>query len=774
METPHLPKLMGARVKRVEDARLLTGQGRYVDDIEMPGMVHMALVRSPHAAARLMRVDVEEARALPGVIAVWTFEECPITLWERPAFPVGQPALARGAVRYVGEPVVAVFAEDRYVAEDAADLVEIDYEPTEAVMDMTQSLQDRPGRVHADTPNRYWHEERETDGFAAAFHGAPHTLHARFHTHRQAALSMEPRGLVAAPDALSGRLTVHPSTQLPHTYRQRLAALLGLEDREVRVVVPEVGGAFGMKASIYPEDVLVSQAALTLGRPVKWFSDRRESLLGDTHSRDAVHEVDAAFDGEGHVLALYDHIYGDGGAYPAYPYSGAIDEASMAGGLITGPYRIPHVKTEAECVFSNKTPLGAYRGVWGPIATWVQEGVMERVAQALGRDVVDIRRVNMIRDEDFPYENPGGWVYDRGSYLESLDVALAMVDYSAFRVRQQEWRAEGRWIGLGIAVFVEPTAMAPSGPGTPYESATIRMEPSGAITAALGLGPSGQGHETTMAQLIADELGVPLNRISILHGDTDSAPFGGGTEGSRSGPMGGGATLMASRQLKRRLQRIAAFMLEASVEDITFADGKAFPEGVPSRAVRLEEIARVAYGDVDRLPPDVPIGLEVLARYRPATAATFSNGTHIAIVEVMPTTGLVRCLKYVVVNDCGQIINPAIVEGQIQGGVAQGIGEAWLEELQYDTTGQLLTGSLLDYLVPTTADVPRIEIRHLVTPSAGEGGIKGMGEGALIAAPAALANAVSDALAPQGFVVERLPMRPQDLLAKGRKNEQNV
>ncbi len=759
------PQFMGARVKRVEDPRLLTGQARYLDDIDLPGMLEVAFVRSPYPAARIMGMDLTAVKSAPGVRAVLTFEDCPILLWQKDSYQVGQPVLAHNEVRYVGEPVVAVVAEDRYQAEDAAELAVVHYEPMEPVLDMVQSIAELPRRVHAHAGNVFYHKEYTTQGFSEAFSQATRHLTATFRTTRQTAVTMEPRGTAAMPDPASGRMTVYASTQSPHRIRGDLAELLGWAENQIRVIVPEVGGGFGMKANTYPEDVVVVWAARHLGKPVKWVSDRTESLLTDVHARDDIHEVEVAYQENGRIVAIRDHLMADGGAYPAYPFSGAVGETSLASRVLPGPYQIPYIETVIDCTYSNKTPLGAYRGVWGPIASFVQEGIVDRVARSLGRDPVEVRRVNMIRPDQFPFRNAAGMIYDAGSYGESMEEALRLVGYKDFRARQSALREQGKYRGIGISVFVEPTAMASSEAGSiGYESVFIRVEPTGKVTAAMGLGPTGQGHETTMAQLIADQVGVNLEDIVILHGDTDSAPFGGGTGGSRSGPIGGGAALVAGREMRQRLVKLAAHQLEAAEEDIELGHGQAWVAGVPDRAMTIRQLAEIAYTHVKRIPPGMPIGLELLARYRPEQSVSFSNGTHIAEVEVDPLTGLVQVLNYVVVNDCGRLINPLIVEGQIHGGVAQGIGSAFLESLRYGDDGQLMTTSLSDYLLPEATDVPRITIKHLVTPSAGEGGIKGMGEGSLIGAPTALVGAVSDALAPFHVMVDRLPVTPDDVI----------
>ena len=649
------PQFMGARVKRVEDPRLLTGQARYVDDIEVPGMLEVAFVRSPHAAAKILSMDLEAARHAPGVRAVWTFEDCPVMLWQRDTYEVGQPVLAHDEVRYVGEPIVAIIAENRYLAEDAAELVTIRYETKTPVLDMVDAIAESPRRVHPEAQNVFFHKVYASKGFDEAFNAAEHHLSETFRTTRQTAVTLEPRCTAAMLDPASGRMTIYASTQSPHRVRSDMCELLGWDENQIRVIVPEVGGGFGMKANTYPEDIIVVSAAQKLRKPVKWVSDRTESLLSDVHARDDIHEAEVAFNSDGKIVGFRDHLMADGGAYPAYPFSGAVGETSLASRVLTGPYDIPYIATTIDCTYSNKTPLGAYRGVWGPIASFVQEGLIDRVARALGKDPADIRRINMIRPDQFPYRNSAGMVYDQGSYGESMEEALKLVDYKEFRRRQDTLRHEGRYVGIGISVFVEPTAMASSEAGSVgYESVFIRIEPTGKVTAAFGLGPTGQGHETTMAQLIADQVGVNFEDVVILHGDTDSAPFGGGTGGSRSGPIGGGAALVAGREMRARLVKLAAHLLEAGEEDIELGAGKAWVAGVPDRAMTIKELAEVAYTHVKRIPEGLPIGLELVARYQPKRAVSFSNGTHIAEVEVDVLSGLIRVLNYVVVNDCGR------------------------------------------------------------------------------------------------------------------------
>ena len=761
---PLRPRFVGARVSRVEDPRLLRGQGQYVADVNVPGMLSVAFVRSPHAAARIAKIDTRVAAGMPGVVAVWTAMDARLQIVHQDQ-DLTQTVLASGQVRFVGEPVVAVIAQDAYLAEDAADAVEIEYDAQEPVLDARGSQHDEPRQVHAGRSNVVFTRTTTTDGFQEAFSSAPRHVSLPFTTKRQAATPIEPRAVAALPDPFGERLTVYVTHQSPHEVRRQLAQILGWPEQRVHVVVPEVGGGFGIKAMFYPEYAVVAEAARRLGRPVKWVSDRREAFLSDAHARDAAHVVEVAFTDAGRILAVQDHIYGDTGAWPLWNFPGAVGEATWAADMLPGPYQIPHVSIEITVVFSNKAPLGPYRGVGGPIGAQVQEGIIEGVARALGRDPVEIRRVNLIEDDQFPYRSATGQLYDQGSYGASMDAALRLINLEKFRDDQRRLRREGRYLGLGLCVFVEPSAFAESEAGSvPYESVELRMDTSGTVTATCGLGPTGQGHETTLAQIIAGQLGIRVQDVTVLHGDTDNAPVGGGTGGSRSGTIGGGAALSASARLKDKIVTLAAHMLEASRDDIVLADGRAEVTGVPGHGVPIADIARRAYLEVGALPEGVEPGLEVLVRYKPPMAATYSNGTHAAVVEVDVQSGLIQVLDYVAVNDCGVVINPTIVEGQIQGGVAQGIGSALLEELHYDEAGQLTTTSLMDYLLPTFVDVPPMRVEHMETPSLSLGGFKGMGEGSLIASPPAVANAITDALAPFGVLVTDIPVSPDQVL----------
>src|SRR5436309_337395 len=536
--------------------------------------------------------------------------------------------------------------------------------------------------------------------------------------------------------------------------REALAELLGIPAHRVRVVAPDVGGGFGMKSALYPEEVAVSALARLLGRPVKWVGDRREDLLTSTQAWDEDIEAELGVDGDGCIRGLRAKVWADVGAYSVYPWTASIEVIQVVS-FLPGPYRVPHYHGQAWGVATNKAPMGPYRGVGRPVSTFVMEALLDRAARRLGLDAAAIRRANLIRSSELPYRSPSGLVWDSGSFAESLERACEAVDYARFRAEQRHDVPARRRAGIGIASYVELTGVGsaiPASPGadiaTGTEGATVRVDPAGTVTAAFGLACHGQGHETTLAQVVAQELGVELDAVRVVHGDTEAGPIGSGTYASRSAVIGGGAAILAARALREKALAIGAHLLEVSADDLTLADSRATVRGAPDRALSLREIARAAYAGAKRLPAGMEPGLEATRFYDPYFG-TASNATHIAVVEVDPETCGVVVRRFVVVEDCGRIINPLIVEGQAIGGVAQGVGAALLEEVVYADDGQLLTGSLMDYLVPTAAEVPAIEVVHLERPSPTTlGGFKGVGEGGTIGAPAAVANAIADALQP--------------------------
>jgi aerobic carbon-monoxide dehydrogenase large subunit len=772
-----LPRLVGARVARREDPRLLTGQGSYVDDHRPARMLYAAFLRSPHAHARIRRLDVSAALALPGVAAVLTGED--IARSSKPVRAASKtpnvkttsyPPLALGKVRHVGEAVAMVAAESRYVAEDAVERIVVDYEPLPVVRDVESAL---------DPASPVLHDEAETNllvsrEFArgdvdAALAGAAVVVRERFRFHRHTPVCMENRGCLGEYATASGALTLRSSAQCPGLVRDVLADLLDIPEHLIRVIANDVGGGFGAKASLYPEEIATCVMARRLGRPVKWIGDRREDLLATTHAWDEIVDAELGLDQDGAIVGLRAEVTVDVGGYSIYPWTAAIEPVQTIS-FLPGPYRVPTYRGRTRGVATNKAPLGPYRGVGRPPAVFVIEGLVDRAARRLGLDPTEIRLRNFIRDEDFPYKSPSGIVWDRSSFTESLRRAREALDYKAARDEQARARAAGRWVGIGIASYVELTGIGsaiPVSPGMPVstgtEAATIRFDPAGKVTAVFGVASHGQGLETTLAQIVADEVGVPIEDVRVVHGDTDASPYGTGTYASRSLVLAGGAAILAGRSVREKMLVIAGHLLEADPADVTLADGRYAVRGMPDRSVTVRQIARAAYGGAKQLPKGLEPGLEATRFYDPYYG-TASNATHAAMIEIDRATLEVKTLRYVVVEDCGRMVNPLIVDGQVHGGVAQGIGAALLEEIVYDDQGQLLSGTLMDYVVPSACEIPTMEVHHVETPSpVALGGFRGMGEGGTIGAPAAIANAVADALAPLQIEIAELPVTPERL-----------
>jgi len=761
----------------VEDARLLQGQGRFVADLTLSRMLHVAFLRSPHAHARLVSVDTRPARTLPGVAACVTGDE--IATHARPIRAESKmagyhatefPPLARGKVRFVGEAVVAVLAESRYVAEDALEAVDVRYAALPVVATPETAMAGDAPLVHEAAGSNVLLSRAFVRGDAdAAMAGAAVVVGDRFRFHRHAGVTLENRACLADWNTGAGELTLWSSTQVPGLLREALAELLDLPAHRLRVVAPDVGGGFGVKSALYPEEVAVCALARLTGRPVKWVGDRREDLLTSTQAWDETIDAELAVDADGTIHALRARVVADVGAYSIHPWTASIEVVQVIS-FLPGPYRVPHYRGEAWGVATNKAPMGPYRGVGRPVSTFVTEALVDRAARRLGMDPVALRLRNLIRPDELPYRSPSGVVWDSGSFVESLERARDVVAYEHVRAAQRDPRRAGRYVGVGVACYVELTGVGsaiPASPGaainTGTEGATVRVDPSGTVTASFGLACQGQGHETTLAQVVAAELGARLEDVRVVSGDTAAGPAGTGTYASRSAVIGGGAAILAARALREKALAIGAHLLEVSADDLTLADSRATVRGAPDRALSLREIARAAYAGAKRLPAGMEPGLEATRFYDPYFG-TASNATHIAVVEVDPETCGVVVRRFVVVEDCGRIINPLIVEGQAIGGVAQGVGAALLEEIVYDGDGQLLTGSLMDYLVPTAAELPPVEVVHLERPSPTTlGGFKGVGEGGTIGAPAAVANAIADALKPLGIELSELPVTPDRL-----------
>ena len=753
--------LVGARLARLEDERLLRGRGRFVADLEPAHTAHAAFVRSPFPHGRILDVGLDAVRNDPRAIAVLSHEDLPQKL----SNDLGprQPLLASGEVSYAGQPIAVVIAADRYVAEDLAEQVQLDVEPLDAVTEIDESLcDDTPAHTGEPTNvvlvNDSWPAELDE-----AIASAHLVVEAEYRTERQSAMPMETRGILAVPDPSGGGLTVHTGTQMPHILRDALATFLELPQTAVRVVAPDVGGAFGVKLAVYPEDLLVAIAARRLQRPVKWICDRYEAFTSDYQCRGSSYRAVAAFDRDGTWTGLGVELTCPAGAFFALPWSGALVETFIGSTSLPGPYRIGHYGYRCRGVLTNTTPTSAYRATGGPAATWITESLMDRAARRLGIDRVELRRRNMITPPEVPFTTHGGLEIDTGTHLEALKAALDHIGFDSWEERRTAATAEGRHIGLGIASYVAPTAAGVMGPdpsvAIPFDSTTVRIEPSGDVTVLAGVSSQGQGLETTLAQIAADELGVAVSRITVRAGDTLMCPYSGGTHGSRAGVLGGAATRMAAAAVASKMRAIAAHLLEASPDDIHLAAGRASVRGVPAAAVTLDEIAMRSHLQAQSLPAGMEPGLESTNRYLNHRYSTTANGCHAAVVELFEATGAFRVLDYVVVQDGGVIINPSIVEGQVRGGVAQGVGSVFLEAVDYDRQGGLLTSSLIHYLLPRESDVvPRMRIVHIQSPSEHPGGMRGIGEAGLHAAVAALANAVEDAT---GHEIDRVPVRPE-------------
>jgi carbon-monoxide dehydrogenase large subunit len=766
---------VGAPVRAVELVRYVTGRGQYVDDLALPGLVHAAFLRSPHAHANLGAVDASAARVRPGVLSVLTGAEARerstrlYTPLQVPGYrDCGAYCLAVDKVRFVGEPIAIVAADSRYAAEDAAESVAVSYDVLPAIADAESALAPGAALLYPDLgENVLIHATFSGGDPDGAFERADFVLRETFYTQRQNANPLETRGLVAQYDPRGEQLTVWASTQVPHLMRTALADFLRLPEHRLRIVAPDVGGGFGTKMLVYPEDVAVCLLAMELGRPVKWIEDRREHLLAACHAREQVHQVEVAASRDGMILGVRDRILSDVGAYSTWPTTGAM-EAMQTGKLLPGPYRLRHYSWESFAVVTNKGPLGPYRAVSRPVGNFVIETMLERVAREVGADPTVVRRKNLVQPEDFPYDAITNLTYDSGSFVEAYDRALQNADYAGVRRQQAEWRAQGRYVGIGSACYTELSAQGSASfrsrgvtNFTGWESATVRVDPAGKVTVHVGVSSHGQSHETTLAQVAADELGVDLADVTVLHGDTAAQPYGMGTFASRSAVAGGGATIVACRALREKVLGIAAHLLEAPAADLDVRKGEIAVRGTPERSLSLRDVARVAYFTPFRLPEGTEPGLEMARTYDPPLG-TFSNGAQVAVVEVDPETGEVKVLRFVIVEDCGRPINPRVIAGQVHGGATQGVAAALYEEVRYDEGGQLLTGSFMDYLIPTAAEVPAYELDTLHTPSPiTMGGFKGMGEGGAISPPAVIASAVRDALQPLDLRLVRLPLTPE-------------
>lgn len=757
-------------MRRREDPRLITGGGTYVDDVNPPGLCHLVFVRSYVPHATIGSVDVAAARSAPGVIAVVTAAD----LEGAPTFaqsgPRGsrlpdRPLLNGRKVRFIGDLIGFVVAQTREQARDAIELVTVNLQALPAVVDPLQAADAPSPLVHdalqsnvADTSTRLWGD------IEAAFAGAHRVVRARIRNQRLAGVPIEPRGVVAVAHRWEPSVTVWSATQIPHSVRDEVAAFLDLPQSVVRVVAPEVGGGFGAKLSVYPEELLVPWAAMRVGRPVKWVEDRSENLQATTHGRDQIHDAELAVNADGTLRGLRVVLTADLGAYPM-----GVEIPRLTRRLMSGCYRLPAVQVDVRSVYTNKTPIAAYRGAGRPEAIFLIERMMDLAARELRIDPAEIRRRNLLPPFLEPTASVSGERYDSGDYPAVLERALSIADYDRLRYQQEELRNAGRMIGIGVASYVEMAGFGPD--GDLFESATVRAQADGTVTVVTGTSPHGQGHETAWSQLVSAELGVAIDRIVVVHGDTASVPVGVGTFGSRSAAVGGSAVHLAASDVSEKARLLAAQLLEAAAADIVINDGRWQVRGAPSRAVTFAEIAAAAYSSAR--PKNMEAGLESTRFFQP-TGMVFPFGAHVAVVEVDAETGSVALRKYFSVDDCGRVLNPLLVEGQVHGGLAQGIAQALYEEVAYGAEGSLLSGNLTTYMVPTAPDLPSFRLDRTITPSSiNPLGVKGIGESATIGSTPAVVNAVLDALAPLGITEIDPPCTPEKVWraiegAKGR------
>ena len=762
-------RIFGSGIKRREDPRLITGQARYTDDIKLPGVLHMAVVRSPYAHANIISIDSAAAEAVDGVVAVFTGEDIDLagipTAWLIPDSDLKtpeHPALAKGKVRYVGDGVAIVLADDRYTAQDAADLVDVEYEELPVVVNPREAAQDGAPQLFDDIENNIAFRWIMGDRAAsdAVFEAADVVVADTIVQQRLLPTAMEPRAAMAQYNPATQELTLWCTTQNPHIHRFIISAVTGLSENKVRVIAPEVGGGFGSKIPCYPDEALVSWAAVKLGVPVKWTETRSENYQVTIHGRDHVQLVEMAASSEGKLLGVRATVYAGMGAYLSTAAPGI--PTILHGLLYVGPYTIDSVYCESIGVMTNATPTDAYRGAGRPEATFLLERMVDMVANELDRDPVDLRRQNLIPPFADGHEVATTLIYDSGDYSTAFEKALGIAGYSDFRNEQTAARADGRYIGIGVTAYTEMCGLGPSQvagavgfQGGLWESATIRVTPTGKVQALIGASPHGQGSETTLAQIISEELGFPVDDIEVVHGDTTETPMGWGTYGSRTTPVTGAALALASRKLKEKACALAAHLMEASVEDIEYADGKFLVKGSPDQFQSIQDVALMAHLAWN-MPEGMDPGFEESQFYDPPNFV-YPFGTHIAIVEVDPDTGNIELLRYIAVDDCGPQINPEIVAGQIHGGVVQGIAQALCEGVIYDENGQLLTGSMMDYTMPRADMFPNFELDETVTPSPHHPiGVKGVGETGTIASTPTVYNAVLDALSP--FAVEKIDM----------------
>lgn len=757
MSSPIAPgRYVGQPIKRVNDRRLITGAGRYVDDVHAAGVQHAVTVRSPYARARIRSIDTSSALASPGVVAVYTGEDIAKLVGPRIAEAglltgrrIERYPLAVGEARYAGDAVAVVVAESALQAGDAAASVTIDYEPLPAVVDTEAALGSDAPRVYAGWPsNEAWVWEVAEGDVDAAFKRSERVVEVRLVNQRVYASFIEPRAVLV--DYSGGdEMTIWASTQVPHAIRTDIANQLGIPEFAIRVIAPDVGGAFGAKGGVYPEYLLAAILSHQLGRPVKWTEARSESFVGTNHGRDQIQYLRAAVANDGTVLGMTIDLYSNCGAY------NAAATAQQSGRMSTGAYKIRNLRTRVHGVMTNTVPTGAYRGAGRPEAAYMIERLMDAIAHELKLDPADVRRRNFIPTNEFPYKGATGVVYDSGDYDRTMTEALERVGYADLRREQAQARRQGSYLGIGFAVYCEF-----AGPG--WDSATVRVQPTGSVTVTTGISPHGQGEETTFAQLVADQLGIDMENVVVRASDTAITPQGIGTFGSRGTSIGGSAVLLAAREVLEKAKRIAAHLLEAGESDIDVGEGRYQVRGAPALSVTFRQIASAAYGFAG-LPGGMTPGLDATSYFMPE-GRTFPFGCHVAVVEIDPETGKLTLLRYLAVDDCGPLLNPMLVEGQVVGGLAQGLGQALQEQIVYDDSGQLLSGTFLDYAVPHAEQMINVETAHTMTPSPFNPlGVKGVGEAGTTGGPPAVVNAAIDALLPLGIRHLDMPLTPERL-----------
>ncbi len=769
-------RIFGSGIKRREDPRLITGQAKYTDDLVLPGMAHMAVVRSTHAHARIRKIDTSKARGVPGVVGVYTGAEmrdagfggipCAWVVPNSGTKTPPYPPLAIDTVRYVGNAVAIVVAEDRYAARDGADAVEVDYDPLPAVVDAWKAAQPGAPVLHEEAPgNLCFHWQVAGGDVEAAFAAADVVVGDGIRNQRLVPNAMEPRAALAQYSAAMGELTLWVTSQNPHITRFLLSLDTPIPEHKIRVVAPEVGGGFGSKIPHYPEDAMVVFASKMTGRPVKWTETRNENFQATIHGRDHVQNVEMAATKDGKILGLRAKVWANLGAYLSTASTGV--PTILHGLMLSGVYDIPNIHEDVYGVFTNTTPVDAYRGAGRPEATFLVERLVDVLAATLGMDPVELRRKNLIPPFTDGHTVATGLVYDSGNYAAALDKTLAMADYPALRQKQAELRKEGRYVGIGLCTYAEICGLGPSqvagavgfGGGL-WESAIVRFHPSGKVHVMVGISPHGQGEETTFAQILADQLGVDVDDVTVFHGDTSQTPQGWGTYGSRSTAVGSGALMGAIGKLKEKGKIVAAHLLEAAVEDMEYQDGKFFVRGSPDKSKTIQDVALMA-NVAWNYPQGLEPGFEASAFFDPPNFV-YPFGAHLAVVEVDPETGEIDLQRYVAVDDCGKVINPMIVEGQIHGGIVQGVGQALWEGAAYDESGQLLTGTMMEYALPKADAFPRFELGMTETPTTVNPlGVKGIGETGTIASTPAVYNAVLDALRPLGVEQVHMPLTPE-------------